>query len=373
MTALVTAPALPNRWLVLALVGLLGPGAAEAAASAPTRSDDAYHLAQFAGGPHDANYVEWWYFNVEDPAQGLQLAVTYAVLDPLNVSGFGLSSVAAIAYTPGGHFTETAVYPTTAFHASPAQADVLIADGSSAAWNYTQVLSDEVYRVVGSIHQGHDVSWNLFYVRRDSAWLGADREHVGLFPWEEMSWLQYMPAAFVTGEVVVDGRPYHMTNTPGYHDHNWGEWIPFTVTWNWAQFIGPGLTFSMGDFRNSAAGVVSVDSFGQRTIFEKDQYRLIHDKWSYDPVNQLWFPTSTWLYAQDDDRTLVVWLGAIETVPVRPPPQVPLPLVPVIYEQTADYVGWVWDKDAAGGWQLARSFRGQGFKEYTGVTAVPAP
>jgi hypothetical protein len=349
---------------------LLGPLAADAGAADPTRRDDAYHAAQFADGQHDGNYVEWWYFNIQDPAQGLELAVTYAVIDPANLTGFGLASVGAIAYTPSAHFSETAVYSTTSFIASSEQADVLIAGGAPPAWNYVKVLSDDVYRVVGSIHQGHDVSWNLLYLRRDPAWLGIDREKVGVFPWEQMSWLQYMPAAFVTGEVVVDGHPYHVTNVRGYHDHNWGEWIPFTVTWNWAQFTGPGLTFSIGDFINSATGVVSVDSFGGRTVFEKDQYQLIHGGWTYDAVNQLWFPTTTLVFAQTADRALVVSMSAIETVPVRPPPQLPLPLVPVIYEQTAIYAGWLWERDPSGEWRLARSFQGQGFKEYTGVTAV---
>ena len=338
-------------------------------AAEPARRDDAYHAAQFLDGQHDANYAEWWYFNLTDPSQDLQLAVTYMVIDPANLTGVGLSSVAAIAYTPAGAFTETAVYPTTAFLASTEQADVLIAGGTPVTWNAVRVLGDDVYQVTGSIHEQHDVSWNLVYLRRSAAWLGIDRAPVGVFPWEMMSWLQYMPSAFVTGEVVVDGRAFHVTNVRGYHDHNWGEWIPFTVKWNWAQYAGAGLTFSIGDFMSNATGVVSVESFGQRTVFEKDQYRLVHGAWKYDAVNELWFPDTTLVLAQTEDLVLVVSISATDTVPVLPPPQLPLPLVPVIYEQTADYTGWLWEKDQAGEWRLARTFRGPGFKEYTGVTS----
>jgi hypothetical protein len=347
-----------------------GLAAASASAADPSRRDDAYHAAQFADGQHDASYAEWWYFNLIDPAQGLQLAVTYMVIDPANLSTFGLSSVAAIAYTPAGAFTETAVYPPTSFLASTEQADVLIAGGSPASLNAVRVLSDDVYQIVGSVKQQHAVSWNLVYLRRSAAWLGADKSAVGVFPWEKMSWLQYMPSAFVTGDVVVDGRTFHVTNVRGYHDHNWGEWVPFTVKWNWAQYAGSGLTFSIGDFMNSAAGVVSVESFGDRTVFQKNQYRLAHGDWQYDPVNQLWFPGTTLVLAATEDRMLIVSLSATSTVPVRPPPELPLPLVPVIYEQTANYAGWLWEKDQAGEWQLARTFAGPGFKEYTGVTAV---
>jgi hypothetical protein len=212
----------------------------------------------------------------------------------------------------------------------------------------------------------------LRYARRAAAWLGADRQHVGVFPWENMSWLQYMPGASVTGTVQIDERQYRVTNVRGYHDHNWGEWIPFTVAWNWAQYFEPGLNFSIGDFRNSPAGVVSIDSLGERTVFTKGEYVLRHEAWTYDAVHRLWFPEQTWLYARNDRQTLIVRMHAHATVPVLPPDYLPLPLIPVIYEQTADFRGWLWERDQAGVWVLIRSFGGDGFKEYTGI-AVPQP
>ncbi len=353
--------------LALALVGAC---AVPASAADPARHDDAYHGTQFAGGSHDASYAEWWYFNLIDPAQNVQLAVTYMVIDPANLTGFGLSSVAAIAYTPSGAFTETAVYPTTSFAASSEQADVIIAGGTPATWNAVHVLGDDVYQVAGAIHQQHDISWNLVYWRRAAAWLGADGAHVGVLQWEAMSWLQYMPSAFVTGDVTIDGHMFHVANVRGYHDHNWGEWVPFDVTWNWAQFAGAGIDFSIGDFRNSATGVISVDSYGDRTVFDKGQYQIVHGQWTYDPANQLWFPQTTLVMGQTADRILIVSINVNATVPVRPPPQLPLPLVPVIYEQTADYAGWLWERDTTGAWHLTRTFGGPGFKEYTGVSSV---
>jgi hypothetical protein len=336
--------------IITAVAALLSLLPADVRAADVTRRDDAFHFAQFRDGQHDANYAEWWYFNLIDRAQGLELALTYAVIDPANLTGFGTASVVAIAYTPNARFTETAVYPSTAFAASADQADVLVAGGSPFTLNIVQVLSDDVYQT--------------------GAWLGADREHVGVFPWEQMSWLQYMPGALVAGDVTIDGHVYHVANTRGYHDHNWGEWVPFTVAWNWAQYFEPGLNFSIGDFRNSATGVVSVDVSGERTVFAKNEYVLIHDGWNYDAANQVWFPSRTWMYAQNALRTLIVSMGARETVPVRPPPQLPLPLVPVIYEQTADFIGWLWDRNSAGEWTFTRAFGGAGYKEYTGISPV---
>ncbi len=69
-------------------------------------------------------------------------------------------------------------------------------------------------------------------MRQSPAFFGGRREQVGLFPWEQMSWLVYMPAALVSGEVVIDGRTYLINDVRGYHDHNWGEFILTTFTWN---------------------------------------------------------------------------------------------------------------------------------------------
>jgi hypothetical protein len=357
-----------RRLLSLACAtALLVLGAATPArADGPTRRDDAFHFATDRDGQHDATYTEWWYFNLFDPLQGVQAALTYAVLDPANLSGFGLSAVTALVYTPEAQFTETAVFDPSAFFASDQQADVLIASGSSAS--SVQVLGDDLYRIVGSIDRAHRVSWDLLYLRLAPPWLGSDRRHVGLFPWERMSWLQYMPGASVTGEITVDGRRFSLVNTRGYHDHNWGEWLPFTVKWNWAQYFDARVAFSIGDFRDSATGVVSLATSAGRTVFAKDQYSIVHTDWQFDAAHLLFFPTTTWVIAQNADTTAVVRLRTLATIPLLPPPELPLPLVPVIYEQTAEFLGWVWQKSATGAWTFARAFGGGGFKEYTDVT-----
>ena len=358
--------AIRSAVVALGLIASLPAYAAEA-----TRRDDAYHFALYASGEHAANYVEWWYFNLFDASSRLQLAVTYAILDPANISGFGTASLAVVAYTPDGAFTETNVAPPAAFGASPDQADVLIAGTSRPALNFIQVLSDDVYRVTGAVDGAHHVSWNLLYLRQSRSWLAFNRTRVGVLPWEEMGWVQYMPGASVWGDVEIDGRHFRVSNVRGYHDHNWGTWIPFTVTWNWTQYFEPGLAFSIGDFRNSAAGLVSIDVAGTRTVFSKDQYFLLHEDWRLDLTYHLWFPGKTTLYASNGREALVVVMRADDTVPVTPPREIPLPLIPVIYEQTADFSGSFWESDGAGTWRLVRAFRGGGFKEYTDVTVPP--
>jgi hypothetical protein len=93
---------------------------------------------------------------------------------------------------------------------------------------------------------------------------------------------------------------------------------------------------------------------------------LLHTRWTYDAGNNLWYPARTWLYAENEKRLLFVRLDAIDTEPVLPPPDIPFLLTkPIIYEQTAHYLGGLWEKNTRGEWDLAILFDGNGFKEYT--------
>ena len=349
----------------------LATGPLAAAVDTPiTRSDDAYHFASFEDGQHDAAYAEWWYFNLADPEQDVQFAFAYSVLDPANHSGLGLASVLAMVYTPAGRFQQGAYLPPDAFSASDEQADVTIASGP-AGGGRIEVIDDTRYRIVGAVVGEHRVAWNLIYDRRAEPWLGTDRQIVGSLPWEQMSWLLYMPGASVRGRVIVDDRTYRVRSVRGYHDHNWGEWIPSFVAWNWAQYFEPGLDIAMGDFRTAPTGVVGVNFQGRRTVFEKAQYRLLHTDWQYDPSNQQWFPTTSWLLAENETAALLVRFDALGTLEVVPPLDIPLLPDPLLYEQTARVAGALWEKDPQGAWRLLKSFDGDGFKEYTSVTFAP--
>src|SRR5437773_2506206 len=196
-----------------------------------------------------------------------------------------------------------------------------------------------------------------------------DRPHVGRLAWEQMSWLVYMPSASVSGTMTVDDRVYRLRGARGYHDHNWGEWIPGIVTWNWAQYSGPRVRVAMGDFPRVHEGTVGVDFGGRRTVFGKSQYRLTHSAWRFDAVNKRWFPAVSRLRAESESLALDVRFKALDTVPIVPP--LDLPILPLVYEQTADITGTLWEKTPQGEWRELTSFAGTGFKEYTSLTTVP--
>lgn len=345
------------------------PAAAQTAAPV-TRQDDAYHFRSFQDGRHDGRYVEWWYFNLVDTEQQIEAAFAYAIIDPSNRSGLALSSVLAVVYSPQGRFQQLVSAPPESFHASELQADVSMSAGD-AGGGQVEVIDDLTYRVRGRVTGDHTVEWNLLYAREGEPFFGLDRRQVGRRDWERMSWLVYMPGASVTGEVTVDGRSYPVTGVRGYHDHNWGEWQPFGVRWNWAQYHETGLHIALGDFMTAPEGVVGLDLGDERTVFGKDQYRLTHTAWEHDPANGRRFPTTSWLRAGNETVRLIVRLHALQTVAILPPFQIPVLPEPLLYEQTALYSGRVWQREHGGQWRLVRSFSGVGFKEYTTITARP--
>jgi hypothetical protein len=172
-----------------------------------------------------------------------------------------------------------------------------------------------------------------------------------------------MPRAEVTGTLTVDGRDYDI-RAAGYHDHNWGEWIPTDGLWNWAQHSEEGLTLEVGDFIGKPAGLCAVDAGGTRSVFTKDQYSLVHTRYWFDFENRVVYPIESLLTADDGALRLQVTIRALRTEPLRG--DLPFPLRDlIVYEQTARYDGTLWTKDAAGDWIVASVIHGDGFKEYT--------
>ena len=354
------------------LTGLL-LAAADQVSAQVERADDAYHYPSFADGQHDALYTEWWYFNVRDPATGTEVAVAYTIVNPDDLGGFGTSFVTAIVYASGTRFAETNAFPASAFFASTHQADAVIADGGRIA-GVVRVLDDDTYVVAGAVQGAHRVSWALTYRRIGTPWPGLDRAVVGAHEWERMSWLVYMPAALVGGRVEIDGREILLDGAAGYHDHNWGEWNPLGVAWNWAQYAGRGVTLAIGDFIGRDAGAVRIETAGGAAEFGKPQYRLVHAAWTIDPDTARPVPKTSWLIAEHDRAVLVARLDAVQTQAVRAPPELPFPvIVPTIWEQTARITGWLWEKRPDGTRLLRAAFDGDGFKEYTGVSLRQPP
>ncbi|MGD8309243.1 MAG: hypothetical protein PVG98_07340, partial [Chromatiales bacterium] len=296
------------------------------------------------------------------PDTELKAIFSYFVTNPNDILGLGQVHMVASVFTEGGIVTAIDLFPMDAFSGSEAGADTAI-DA-----NRIEVQSDGSYRVTGSSQDGR-LRWDLVYEPESEPWLAADRMTVGRLPWEQMSWLIGMPHARVTGAIRVDGQSYAV-DAPGYHDHNWGEWIPTDGMWAWGQFSDHRLDLEIGDFIGKPVGAVGLQLDGERTLFDPDHYLLVHTRWGWDGGNRLFYPTESVLTAEKDDLRLRLEIRVLETEPLRG--DLPFPLRDlIIYEQTAWYDGRVWqwvpaERGPGGRWQVKARIRGPGFKEWTG-------
>jgi hypothetical protein len=339
------------------------PATATGVATIVTPADDAYHYADWADGQYDALYTEWWYFNFHNAFTGIRGVFSYLVTNPDDYYGQGQALMVAVAYTPQGIVTAQDRYTIFDFSASDRQCDV------SVGGNTARVAPDGTYRITGASLDGR-LAWDLKYTPRFEPWFAADRLRVGSLGWESMSWLVQMPRAWVSGALTVDGE-VHKIYAPGYHDHNWGEWIPTDALWNWAQFSNPRLSIAVGDFIGSPQGLLALDLDGVRTVFTPDQYRFRNTRWKWDPANGIYYPRESRLTADNGSLRLEVKIRAWQTVPLRA--DLPWPLKDlIVYEQTARFSGrvlkWKPPEDPATGegeWVVSAYIGGLGFKEWT--------
>jgi hypothetical protein len=324
---------------------------ADGAASAVTLADDAYHRAEWADGRFVVTYTSGG-TSTSSTRSGVKAIFNYFVSDPADLFGAGQARMVAVAYTARGVVSAIDSFPAEAFSASAQRADVTI-DASTI-----RADDDGTYRIRGGSRDGR-LAWDLTFTAESAPWFAADRLGVGRAAGERMSWLVFMPRARVGGQIRVDEETFDV-EAPGYHDHNWGEWIPTNALWNWAQYSDGRVSLEVGDFIGKRVGRVAIDVDCGRTVFTPDQYRLTHTRWAWDAANGLFYPVESVLAAENDTVRMQVTLRAGRTEPLRG--DLPFPLADlIIYEQTARYAGHVWRRSAGGTGKIA-SIAGRGFK-----------
>eukprot|EP01116_Phalansterium_solitarium_P022422 TRINITY_DN7401_c0_g1_i1.p1 TRINITY_DN7401_c0_g1~~TRINITY_DN7401_c0_g1_i1.p1 ORF type:complete len:380 (-),score=162.35 TRINITY_DN7401_c0_g1_i1:469-1608(-) len=191
-------------------------------------------------------YSEWWFFTLIDPVNNLAMAYGYAVHDPDNVFGKGMSGLSSMVYekvygVPELNITtlnDDQSFKLDSFHATPDNATLSVGGG-----NTITVIDAQTYQVVGGSANG--ATWNLTYVQLADA-MQVLVQAPGVL---ELDWISYMPGAVVNGLVTFNGRTYQVKDAVGYHDHNFGFWPQPLFNWIWANYNGrsntTGATFAM--------------------------------------------------------------------------------------------------------------------------------
>jgi hypothetical protein len=317
-----------------------------------TPKDDAYHFPEYADQPHRFWYTEWWYFNFYEPATGIAGMATFAVFNPGARILPGVSSLTASTITPDGITPVIEYMGMRHFAASTETADLTLADSRLT------VIDKDTYRIQVASSNGQ-VHMDLTFVQADIPQFFIREQH-GSY-WNVSSWLNYMPSAWVNGTLTVKGKAYPITNATGYHDHDWGMWRVFRETWDWAEVASPeGET--VFDVVFHAAFQKSTSYFRYKDLrlyLPQENFKNTQDGW----VRWKWFwkyPTQMTFECLDSSGNYLVKMAwtIIDTLPLW---QYPI----IVFEQTAQFDGGLYEKAADGSWQPVCEIHAAGFAEHS--------
>jgi len=331
------------------------PGAMQSGDAIAPR-DDGFHFQDYSEHSHKLFYVEWWYYNFQDPVSGLSGMVTFAIANPGDDLDLGTASLNMAIFPPGKDVvTKIDFFHVTHFAATPDSADVTIAQSS------VKVLDADTYHVRATCADG-TVTMDLTFHRIGPSQLLANNVP-GYSSWEISSWLVYMPGARVEGTVMVDGETYQLAEAKGYHDHDWGMWMLPERIWSWAQFSTPDhqVAFDVGfhaAFQKSTAYL----RWGDKALyFPQDRFRATQSGW--ESWWHFWdYPTKVSLEAIDADGEHVLKLDwnitATSTLWKYPL---------IVFEQACDFSGQLLARDPKTGAQgeVLVTISTAGFCEYT--------
>lgn len=135
------------------------------------------------------------------------------------------------------------------------------------------------WRVCGKLDT---IKWDLWF----SCVAPGKNIHVDLGKWLltdfGMDWSVFCNSARVKGDVTIHKKRYYI-ECVGYHDSNYGRWIPSNSLWIWGNCIGIHgkkiVSFSLGEsrFRERPIGHVYLSIDEDTYQFDSDEYHLRYD------------------------------------------------------------------------------------------------
>ena len=319
-------------------------------------ADDGFHFQDYSDHSHKLFYVEWWYYNFQDPDSGLSGMVTFAIANPGNELDLGTASLNMAIFPPGADvITKIDFFHVTHFTATPKSADVTIADSS------VKVAGADTYHVRASCADG-DITMDLTFRRMGPSQLLANNVP-GYSSWEISSWLAYMPAASVEGSVVANGETFKLANAKGYHDHDWGMWMLPERIWSWAQFSTPDhqMAFDVGFHAAFQKSTAYLRWSGKDIYFPQDGFRTTQTEW--ESWWHFWdYPMKASLEAVDASGEYLLKLDWHVTA-TSTLWKYPL----IVFEQACDFSGELLSRDPKTGapGALLANISTPGFCEYT--------
>jgi hypothetical protein len=305
-----------------------------------------------------AGHIEWKYFNFS--AEKFSGVFVYFVADPLNISGIGGARVIGRIYANGKAYGGVSYFDADEISASKKSAEIRIGGENSIK------VAGGAYRIRGKSGR---VSWDLRYLPLTapvSGFSGADLDFLGL---EKMSWRIQMPRARVSGSVNI-GKKLFRVRSLGYTDANWGDIMPLTSKFNWAQCIDGDLSVVAAEVENFEIGRRKIGRLAkvflnlgkQKIVFPQDGIYINYDKWETIPNTRINAPTARFVSADNGSHLLFLEIKASYSDPMQLKMPLSFPVRPTTVEQPSVFSGGLFSKKGA---KLLRSINGRGFMEYT--------
>jgi hypothetical protein len=319
-----------------------------------TAKDDAFHFGLYKDHTHRLFYVEWWYYNFQDPVTGLTGMVTFAICNPGNEYDLGTASLNFAMFKSNGDVvTKIDFAHVTHFSANPDNANV------SIGHNTVQCESADVYHINAASSDG-EVAMDLTFKKVGASQLLANNVP-GYAAWEVSSWLVYMPSAKVTGQITIGAEKFQLTDAKGYHDHDWGMWMLPERIWSWAQFSSENhkMAFDVGfhaAFQKSTAYMKWQD---HELYFPQDQFQVTQTEWTHWWA--FWsYPERTKFQATDSTgkfRLELDWkVKGTSTLWKYPL---------LVFEQSCDFTGVLSELQPDTNWKVVETIAEAGFCEFT--------
>ncbi len=319
---------------------------------------DEWHYLDFRDDRHDANYIEWKYFNFKQ--KDLAGYIIYWVLDPERRTKFGGVRVLARVFSQNKLLGSIREIPI-----DDVQFDALSAGVDMAG---TKIIEKDQhhYRVSGAVD---GLSWSLGYTQQVASIDAFSDVNCGILRWEKADWLVKMPRAKVDGFITIDSGTLAV-DAVGYSDTNWGEFLPLFTKYEWGQYCDEKISFVFGVLYGLFRTVHSYFYLiieNEMAWLDRTQFSITHKKWGRRGTCGITVPLESEFLARDKQFSVRFTSRLINTDILGLKISSLLPK-PVVSEQIVEYKGVV-EKNG----KVIHEFDGLGFKEWSTKTWKETP
>ncbi len=321
---------------------------------------NSWHLSKFPNNLLKASYIEWKYFNFSAP--GVSGIFVYLIADPLNFTGIGGGRVV------GRIFIKKKIWggavDVQMKNVAPSNKSAAIQMGGD---NFVRV-SGNGYYIGGKVK---NIAWKLKYsplLRPIRGFSNMSLDFLGI---ERGSWEIKMPKANVSGTIKIGGRtvPIHSL---GYSDANWGNAVPISIKFNWAQYNDDKISLAffetqglgMGKRKTGHWSEIFINCDGKAIRFLEKNIHAVNTSRALIPGTKMKVPTVMLIRAENKDYNLILRVCALHADPLELKTPFSLPVRPVTVEQPSLMSGGLFRK-TRGSPGLLHKISGQGFMEHT--------